>query len=368
MKERRGIQAKQDIGPTNIPGNPAPIKLPISALTIEPEIQQRARIDEALIAEYAESIKEWIDSAPIIVYSDGQTRWIADGFQRTEAARRAGLYAVPAIRIDGTRQDALRYALGANATHGRRRGREDLERAYRTAVREGFCRPTDTEAVASLLKCSARWASELTKEAREAAKVARDAEIQRLADEGKTQREIAKEVGVDAATVNRTVAKWKSSEMQHPAPTDPAPSTDHAQGGTDPAPVIVETEGVAKHHPVQTGDTTPEPVIVEAIDGDDLDAIRAATSKLQAEAETSPSAPASAAAGPAPAPATPAPKGPTAKDALKVMLQITGTLGALRAVEGALLESDARTLIKELRRALERLVERFERKEGADHA
>ena len=53
---------------------------------------------------------------------------------------------------------------------------------------------------------------------------------------------------------------------------------------------------------------------------------------------------------------------------MRVMLQITGTLGALRAVEGALLESDARTLIKELRRALERLVERFERKEGADHA
>lgn len=361
MKERRGIQAKQDIGPTNIPGNPAPIKLPISALTIDPEIQQRARIDEALIAEYAESIKEWIDSAPIVVYSDGQTRWIADGFQRTEAASRAGLYAVPAIKLDGTRQDALRYALSANATHGRRRNREDLERAYQTAVREGFCRATDTEAVAALLKCSARWASELTKAAREAAKVARDAEIQRLAEEGKTQREIQAETGVPQKTVSRVLeSKRNSSGMtQAGAVANPAPSTDHAQGDTDPAPVIVETEGVAKHHPVQTGDTTPEQVIVEEVEGDDLDAIRTATAKLQAEVPE----PVATTPNPAPAPATPAPKGPTAKDAMKVMLQVTGTLGALRAVEGALLESDARTLIKELRRALERLMGRFGEKE-----
>ena len=338
---RRGIQIKADIGQTNIPGAPAAVPLPIDGLTIDPEIQQRARIDEALITEYAETIATWIDSAPIIVFSDGQTRWIADGFQRTEAASRAGLYAVPAIRIDGGRQDALRYALGANATHGRRRNREDLERAYQTAVREGFCQATDTECVAALLKCSARWASELTKVAREATKVARDAEIARLAEQGMSQREVATAVGVGVATVNEvlSVRKRNSSKSEHPAPTDPTPSTDHAQG-----------------------DTAPEPVIVEEVEGDDLDAIRATTSKLQAEAETSPSAPASA-AGPAPAP-----KGPTAKDALKVMLQITGTLGALRAVEGALLESDARTLIKELRRALERLVERFERKEGADHA
>lgn len=336
MKERRGIQIKPSIGETVIPGNPAPIKLPVSALTIDPEIQQRARIDEALIAEYAESIADWFDSAPIIVYSDGQTRWIADGFQRTEAARRAGLYAVPAIKIDGTRQDALRYALGANATHGRRRNREDLERAYQTAVREGFCQATNTEAVSALLKCSARWASELTKVAREAAKVARDAEIQRLAEEGKTQREIAEQVGVSVGSVNAAVQKRKTSETEHPASVNPSPVTDHAQG-------------------------KPEPVIVDEVEGDDLDEIRAATSKLQAEV----SEPAQATPTPTPAPAsaTPAPKGPTAKDALKVMLQITGTLGALRAVEDALLESDAQTLIKELRRALERLVERFERKE-----
>lgn len=328
---RRGIQAKTDIGQTNIPGNREPIQLPISGLTIDPEIQQRARIDEALITEYAETIAAWIDSAPIVVFSDGQTRWIADGFQRTEAASRAGLYAVPALKLDGGRQDALRYALGANATHGRRRNREDLERAYQTTVREGFCQATDTECVAALLKCSGRWASELTKAAREAAKVARDAEIQRLAEEGKTQREIAGELGIPKSTVDRLAPKRKTSEMGQ-AGADPAPATDHAQGDTD-----------------------PEPVIVEEIEGDDLGAIRGATAKLQAK--TTP------AATPDPAPATPPAKGLTAKDAMHAAHGVTAALGSLRRVEDALLESDARTLIGELRKALNRLLGRFGEKE-----
>ncbi|SDX70340.1 ParB-like nuclease domain-containing protein [Allochromatium warmingii] len=310
--------------------SPTPIKLPINGLTIDPEIQQRTRVDEALIAEYAENIGDWIHAAPIVVFSDGYSRFVADGFQRTEAARRAGLYEIPAIQFNGTRQDALRYALSANATHGRRRSREDLERAYATAVREGFCQAADTECVASLLKCSARWASELTKLAREAAKIARDAEIQRLAEDGKSQREIAEQVGVSVGSVNATVQKWNTSKTERIDPVAPPLANDYAQG-----------------------DTAPEPIIVEEIEGDDLAAIRDETDKLHAETA-------------APAPATPAPKPPTAKDAMHAAHRVTGLLGlvrqALEQVEDAevsLLESDARILIRELRTATDRLVARF---------
>ena len=53
---------------------------------------------------------------------------------------------------------------------------------------------------------------------------------------------------------------------------------------------------------------------------------------------------------------------------MHAMLQVTGSLGRLREFEDVMLESDAQTLIKELRRALERLVERFERQESGSHA
>ncbi len=67
--------------------------------------------------------------------------------------------------------------------------------------------------------------------------------------------------------------------------------------------------------------------------------------------------------------AQPAPKGPTAKDAMKVVIHINGGLGTLPQVMDVMLPEDAAVLIKELRRTLERLVARFEEKaEGSGHA
>lgn len=131
--KRRGIQIKPSVGETRIPGNPS-IKLPISALTLDPEIQQRATTSADLIAEYAESIHTWIDSAPITVFTDGQTRWVADGFHRVEAGKVAHLEAIPAHQHQGSRRDALLFAVTANQAHGLRRTNADKRRAVETLL------------------------------------------------------------------------------------------------------------------------------------------------------------------------------------------------------------------------------------------
>lgn len=132
---RKGIGLKANIGETVVPGNP-PIKLPLSALTLDSEIQQRAAMSADLIGEYAESIATWIDSAPITVYTDGQTRWVADGFHRVEAAKTAHLEAIPAHQRQGTRRDALLFAVGANRAHGLRRTNADKRRAVETLLND----------------------------------------------------------------------------------------------------------------------------------------------------------------------------------------------------------------------------------------
>jgi len=100
-------------------------------------MQTRACIDSNTVTDYAEALKAAEGKAgwpPIVVFRDAVARnWLADGFHRVAAGKKAGLEALPAEIRDGTQWDALRYALSANATHGLRRCHKDIARAIRMA-------------------------------------------------------------------------------------------------------------------------------------------------------------------------------------------------------------------------------------------
>ena len=222
---RRGVQAKADIGETRIPGFSAPDRLSIADLTIDPALQMRETLNDGVIDDYAAALGRGDPFPPIIVFQEGDTYRVADGFHRVNAHKRAQLTHINAEIHVGGFTSALRYALTANAKHGMQRSEGDLRRAYHAAVGAGLVEATDTTGVQDLLRCTERWARHLTREAREAAKVARDAEVQRLAGEGKTQREIAEELGIPKSTVDRLAPKRKTSEMgQAPDPPPAAPA------------------------------------------------------------------------------------------------------------------------------------------------
>jgi hypothetical protein len=125
-----------------------------------------------------------------------------------------------ARQLDGLRRDALLYSLSANAKHGLQRSNTDYRRAYEIACRNGLVVPTDSDAVAGLLRCTGRWASELTERARAEAKAASDAEIIRLRDAGKSYREVARETGKPLTSVYRAtgVPNRNTSFSEHPEP------------------------------------------------------------------------------------------------------------------------------------------------------
>ena len=78
--------------------------------------------------------------------------------------------------------------------------------------------PADTEAVRTLLRCSERWARDLTASARERERLLQAEAIERGLAEGKSNRQMAAELGVDRRTVDRAVggANRQSAEMPHP--------------------------------------------------------------------------------------------------------------------------------------------------------
>jgi hypothetical protein len=122
----------------------------LASIVVDKRYQTRAAMDDAVINEYADAIKQaggW-PFPPIKVV--GQV--LADGFHRVKAARRViaaretpadlrkALKAIPCeiVAVDRSNADisdlALRHALSANHTHGLRRSQADKRRSVRLAI------------------------------------------------------------------------------------------------------------------------------------------------------------------------------------------------------------------------------------------
>jgi hypothetical protein len=113
-----------------------PIKFPVEMITIDSTLQTRAGPNEEAVAEYAADMEAGDEFPPAILFSDGATYRLADGFQRYAAVVKLGRKELLVIIREGNRREALLYAVGANAKHGLRRTREDKRRAVLTLLQD----------------------------------------------------------------------------------------------------------------------------------------------------------------------------------------------------------------------------------------
>lgn len=110
--------------------------LSLDLINIYGGTQARVTTSDEAIASYADEMEQGTVFPPIIVYFDGATHWLADGFHRYLAAKRLERSAISAEVHDGGRSDALRHALGANATNGVYRTNADKRNAVEIALEE----------------------------------------------------------------------------------------------------------------------------------------------------------------------------------------------------------------------------------------
>lgn len=103
--------------------------LRLDHIRIDGGTQPRVSIDEQVVAEYAEQYSNGVDLKPVVVFFDGATYWLADGFHRYWANRKIESDYIFANVHQGTQRDAILYSVGANATHGLRRSNEDKRKA-----------------------------------------------------------------------------------------------------------------------------------------------------------------------------------------------------------------------------------------------
>jgi hypothetical protein len=96
--------------------------------------QARVAVRQGVVRDYAEAMARQLADGglrfpPVVVFTDGQTHWVGDGFHRILAARQAGLTEIVAELRPGTERDALLYSISANTAHGLPRSNADKRKA-----------------------------------------------------------------------------------------------------------------------------------------------------------------------------------------------------------------------------------------------
>jgi len=105
------------------------MRLSLNQIRIDGGTQARAEINQITVVEYVQAIKEGHHFPPIVVFYDGDSYWLADGFHRLEASRKALFKDIEVELKLGTLREAVLYAVGANAEHGLRRTPADKHHA-----------------------------------------------------------------------------------------------------------------------------------------------------------------------------------------------------------------------------------------------
>jgi hypothetical protein len=105
----------------------------LDAIRTDGDTQTRVAMDVAAITDYAEAMADGVVFPPIVVYREGSDYWLADGFHRVAAARKAHLTTLSVRRLP----TAIRFPSGPGAQHpGGRRTPAGLSRVRGTRQSE----------------------------------------------------------------------------------------------------------------------------------------------------------------------------------------------------------------------------------------
>lgn len=135
----------------------------LDILKIKEGSQARESINEAVVQSYAEHLTAGGTFPPIVVFFDSKNYWLADGWHRLVAHRRVGSLEISEEVHVGNQRDALRFALGANATHGLARTNADKRNAVITALEDGEWSLLSNKGIAELCKVSNTFVADVKK-------------------------------------------------------------------------------------------------------------------------------------------------------------------------------------------------------------
>ncbi len=133
----------------------------LSKIRIDGGTQTREKLNQATVKEYIEAINAGATFPPVTLFFDGSAYWLADGFHRYFAAKKAGKKQIHEDITPGTQRDAVLHSLGANTAHGLPRSNKDKKRAVETLLNDPEWSKWSSRAIAEKCVVSHSYVSTL---------------------------------------------------------------------------------------------------------------------------------------------------------------------------------------------------------------
>lgn len=130
-------------------------KVKMCDLVLDARTQQRVKLSEDTVAEYAKLLSEkTILSPPKVFFVEGKLV-VVDGFHTIESAKRNRFTEIEIIIAgEGTLRDAILFSLGVNAEHGLNRSNEDKRKAVEVMLDDSEWTLWSNQAIAKQCKVS----------------------------------------------------------------------------------------------------------------------------------------------------------------------------------------------------------------------
>jgi hypothetical protein len=214
-------------------------RLMVTDIKLSGGFQMRVALDQTTIDEYSQRIEEnpdedWVFDDPCTVFKIDGDLYLIDGFHRFAAMQKCEKTHVMATVHTGTRLDALKHALGANARHGLKRSNEDKRRAVRVALEQPEFANLSNRQIGELCSVSDHFVGDVRVSLRTdrtetlvgidgrkqpASRKSQEEQADKIQQAienspGSSDREIAKLVGCGNATVGRIRKKLAASREQ----------------------------------------------------------------------------------------------------------------------------------------------------------
>lgn len=109
-------------------------KLNLLNIRIDGGTQARVQLNQDVVKDYAEHMRDGEKFPPVVVFHDGSEYWLADGFHRYFATKANAQTSIEADVKTGTLDDAMLYAFSANGRRGLSMSADDNRKIIMTML------------------------------------------------------------------------------------------------------------------------------------------------------------------------------------------------------------------------------------------